>query len=272
MANTLIQVSRFGHGQGLIRTDDHRDNRYLARNNDPEIKAMLAGVPFELLPEYPNVPAYFPDRVHYQTREYIDQGALPYDVGAAWRHYLVSSPLIATLGPSWVEIYKGAQALDEYPSTRDGTTVRAGGEVLRARGYLKNYYWLETVEEVRLALLLGKGPLVAGTDWWTGMDDPRGEYAFVTGDIEGLHAYLLCGWSDERNAARILNSASRRWGLNGRKWVRYNDLALLLQANGKIAMGVGKQMGADARAQRSLLLNTLRNSGNRAKYEQFASL
>lgn len=216
--------------------------------------------------------AVWPRKMHYQTREFVDQGALPYAVGAAWRHYLVSNPTAMVLGPSHVDIHKGAKQIDGLSDAVTGTTIRAGGDFLRLRGIILNYYWLETAEQIRLIMLMGKGPVVCGMDWWTGMDEPRETYATLTGDIEGTHAFILCGWDDEIDAGRILNSHGREYGQRGRKWIKRHDLNLLLQENGEACYAVGKRVGHEARARRKAFLAQILRKHGRETYELLASV
>ena len=269
------QLTRFGQGLGLIRIYDERDNNYLAIERDPIIRPLMAGAdPREL-----DIPltavamtALERGRFHAQLRNLVDQDGFPYCVGAMWEHFLRASPLVTTLGPSWQEIYLAAQKIDGYPDQLPGTTVRAGAEVLRAKGHLEGYYWLKSVDEIRLAILTGRGTVQMGTDWWTGMADFRGIEATITGVIEGGHAWLISGWDDKRDAARISNSHGLGWGDKGRKWIKRNALERLMSDGADACFAVEKRIGAAARRQREAFITELAAKGDRTKYDRYINI
>lgn len=238
--HSLPQITKFGTGLGLIRRRDPRDDNYLLSAHFPGI----AGAE----PTAPSPP--LPPRKYYQLKALFDQGAHPHCVGYAWKHYLVCSPVITSMGPSADDIYYASQRIDGFPDSQPGTTVRAGAEVLRSLGYIEKYVWARNVDEVVNWLLSGKGPVVAGTDWWTGMADQRGQYAELTGTIEGGHAWMLIGWDAERDVGRIANSHGPLWGKNGRKWIRRNDLAALMASHGEVCCATEKRTGTEARKRR----------------------
>jgi hypothetical protein len=243
-------TTRYQQGLGAIITRDYRDANYLARNHHTELRAALADESYELPPRYRG-----------KLTSFIDQGARPFAVGAAWRHWLSASPMATKLGPAYDEIYRAARKLDMFPIEGSGATLRSGAEYMRSLGYMSNYLWLENVNDVRVALLLGLGPVLAASDWWTGFADPIGNEATLTGVIEGQHAYMLAGWDDPRGAGRIINSHGLLWGDKGAKWVASDVIGTLFQDGAQMCIAADKQTGLEARIRRDDYVSRKQHDG-----------
>ena len=192
------------------------------------MRAALAPLPLPILPPYRY---YIPTGV-------LDQNGFPRCVGYAWHGWLRCTPLRTLLGPSADTIYQEAQKVDEWEGEGyDGTSVRAGAKYLQAQGRVGEYLWAEEDQTVR-RWLATKGPVVLGTDWYTGMFSPGSDGVVrLTGQVEGGHAYLCIGYSDTRQAFRCINSWGSGWGQKGRFWLTYAALALLLQGGNGEACG-----------------------------------
>lgn len=171
---------------------------------------------------------------HHRTGPVLDQGNTPQCVGYAFRQLLNTAPVMQQGGPSATDIYREAQRIDEWPGEGyEGTSVRAGAKVLHALGYLSAYHWATRPEDVR-DYVLASGPVVVGTDWYTGMfTTDRDGYMSVAGQIVGGHAYVICGYSTGRSAFRMINSWGKAFGQAGRAWIRFEDLGRLLASNGE---------------------------------------
>ena len=182
----------------------------------------------------------------------LNQGSQPACVGYSSWKWLYGGPVKNRAMPfNALELYFEAQKWDEWPGENyDGTSVRGAFKYLKNSGYVGEYQWAFNVGSV-LAYVLTTGPIVMGTNWFTGMMDPDSHmYVKTTGVVEGGHAYLFCGANRLRRnsdgttgAFRILNSWGSSWGAKGRAWISLQDAAFLMaqpQAEACIAIEVKK--------------------------------
>lgn len=172
---------------------------------------------------------------------WFDQGTKPICVGAAWARWLRIPPHNQWVDPEG--LYTLAQLVDEWEGTDyEGTSVRAGAKVLHRLGAIEAYKWARSVSEI-IAFVLEFGPMVVGTDWHEGMEEPdhRGR---VTADGENLggHAYVLSGVNRDREEFRIDNSWGQQWGNGGRATISFADFAKLLKRDGEACVGVEKRL------------------------------
>jgi hypothetical protein len=89
--------------------------------------------------------------------------------------------------------YLRAQAEDPWDGGEPdyyGSSTDAPFKILRAEGRIAEWRWCFGLEDV-LCTLAYHGPVSIGTDWYSGMDEPRGRDAVVepVGNIRGGHAY-----------------------------------------------------------------------------------
>jgi hypothetical protein len=145
-------------------------------------------------------------------------------------------------------LYEEAQRRDEWPGeypAYEGTSVRAGLDVLRETGHRRIYRgqtrdsnyadgieafrWAQSVDEIRTSIAEGV-PVDLGIDWFDSFDRPerRGREWWMpapSGRIIGGHAICCYGASDRRQAVRLVNT----WGLEyPLVWVPYNLIERLL--------------------------------------------
>lgn len=185
-----------------------------------------------------------PDYKYYSTGPILDQGPYPHCVGFAWRQWLSSSLMKTKTGPKPEVIYAEAQKIDEWPGENyAGTSVRAGAKYLQSLGHIATYLWAWDVATLKGWILSGQGTVVVGTMWFDGMFTPDAQgYIHPTGPEAGGHAYLLAGFSQERDAFRIVNSWGRGWGESGRAWISSADMSTLLSNNGEAATAVEQKV------------------------------
>jgi|SRR5690349_22174584 len=195
--------------------------------------------------------SFLPKRIPTGTRYYrmgpvLDQGSTPMCVGYGWRQWLSSAVLMTKDGPSAPVIYREAQKLDEWPGEDyDGTSVRGGVKALQERGHVASYVWAFDAATARDWILAGKGTVVFGTDWYEGMFDPDAKHFLnLSGGVAGGHCYLVCGYSSERKAFRIVNSWGAGWGDKGRAWIRFDDADRLIKAAGEACTAVEQKVKA----------------------------
>jgi hypothetical protein len=200
----MEKLKKFMHG-GLGRWpfSDARDGVYLFR------RALQADA--RVLPDY-----------KVWTRGIIlDQGREGACVGFAWQAWENAKPRGNVeqqgdaAGYAW---YKDAQRIDPWPGEDyEGTTVRAGARVAVNRGYADTYLWAGSVAEIN-AWLLGRGPVVVGSNWYNSMDDIDSS-GYITIDpgsgIRGGHAYLCLGIGREGNY-HFQNSWGENYGKEGK--------------------------------------------------------
>lgn len=172
---------------------------------------------------------------HIRWREYYDQGREGACVGFGSSH-MMSILNRQRYDAKW--LWNEAKIIDEWPSTNpgddNGTSVRAGMEVLRIQGHklvrgkktynpdvrfgIEVYRWTgkNPVDEMRTAISMGL-PVTIGVDWYSNFDKPEkqsnGEWWIGKGNlgyIRGGHCVCVYGASDRRQGFKIVNS----WGLS----------------------------------------------------------
>jgi hypothetical protein len=172
----------------------------------------------------------------WQAAKVTDQGTESSCVGHSTWKLIGSEPIVraATVTPS--HIYVEAKRIDEWNGEDyDGTSVRAGLEVLRRLGYVKNYYWAESAEEC-LEYLLKFGPLVLGIRWTDSMmrPDSMGMVRPIGSGGSG-HAVLAYAAHWKQKTIKIRNSWGETWGKKGDCIMRLADLNRLLKEGGVAA-------------------------------------
>ena len=182
-------------------------------------------------------PYWLPIRKFWGSRWFGDQGVTPQCVGYAVAHLLEASPIRQYVNPS--ALYQFAQYIDEWEGENyAGTSVRAGVKVLSRLGFVKEYAWLSTAEDVQ-TYIASTGPVVLGVNWYDSMMTPQkyklnNAYHYVlsiSGKSFGGHAILADGTSGEW--IRLKNSWGRVWGERGRAYIHKDELQRLLNEEGE---------------------------------------
>lgn len=181
-------------------------------------------------------------RYWYDREAFLDQGQEGACVGFGWTHWLNDGPYVRKgyFDAGFARyLYYDAQHVDEWEGNNySGTSVRAGVKVLQARGYVTNYVWAFTLEEVVQALLEG-GPVVVGTNWY---DEEPDEQGFIhlkpTSKVRGGHAYIINGVNVRDGKVRAKNSWGQEWGVNGRFWMTFETLERLIHEDGEACLAV----------------------------------
>lgn len=165
---------------------------------------------------------------------YLNQGNVGACVGFSITHDIAARPVVLPVTHTLaMKIYKQAQSIDPWPGDNyEGTSVLAGIKTAQALGYVKEYRWALSLED--LILTIGyKGPVVLGINWYEGMFDPDADgLLHITGRLAGGHAILANGVSVPKRRIRLHNSWSNGWGLNGDAFLTFSDMERLLRENG----------------------------------------
>lgn len=169
----------------------------------------------------------------------LDQGSQGSCVGMGWANELQSRPsMVEHVDEDTARsIYYKAQALDEWPgSDYSGTSVLAGAKACRQDGWIGEYRWCLTVDDLVVALGY-HGPVVIGVDWYTGMIDTDAEgFIRPTGFVEGGHCVLLNRVALVRSGGVVdpvlsfvqgVNSWGPGWGFAGTFRIALVDVAVL---------------------------------------------
>lgn len=142
-----------------------------------------------------------------------------------------------------VSLYSQATALDDvvgqYPPTDTGSSGLAVAKAARQRGLITRYEWCFGIDHALRALMAQ--PVLCGTSWYAGMDDPdyRG-FVHPTGPEVGGHEYVLLGVSlgAKRPHLTFLNSWSSQWGLRGRFRMYVDEFSDLLDNQGDVTVPI----------------------------------
>ena len=169
-----------------------------------------------------------------------NQENTPMCVAYSWLHWLEDGPVThrgaaPLLAPEI--IYGEARVIDDIPGENyDGTTVRAGAQVMRQRGFVSEFRWADSVEDIVNAVL-SFGPVVMGTNWYQGMMNPS-KTGFITpsGPVVGGHAWVINGVNLANQTVRMKNSWGRGWGAKGFALLTFVDLARLLREDGEACL------------------------------------
>lgn len=153
-------------------------------------------------------------------------------------------------------LYGEAQLVDEWAETppEEGTSVRAGCDILRLRGHrrvqrsvtgpemiehgISANRWAVNHDEIRAAIYAGLAVAI-GVNWYSSFDAPYqkvpgGDYWISifphSGHIRGGHCLTIFRMSDSRGAFRLMNS----WGdAYPPVWLSYVDMDRLTNEDGE---------------------------------------
>lgn len=276
---TLIEVSE--RALGRVYVPDPRDRKFLARDEAAVRRLILSDDDTDrsyLTPSAdralsPTGPGATPQSVAgkllrtrpWKTGPTLNQRAFPHCVAFAWLQFLMTAPIMR--GPKdmtpitaskkihfadaeiqrWTRLsYDWMQRNDEWPGTEyDGTSVRAGADYLLKHHEIDRYVWAWDIPTAKAFVRSNEGgPLVAGMDWFTGMDTLRKGYAEPTGHWRGGHAFLVYWYSERLNAWRCKNSWGPTWGEGidgGDFWIHNDGFQYLLESlNGELCAAIQK--------------------------------
>lgn len=204
----VVKVSDFG--LGYIAHEDPADEDY----------------PASRILEETGIPRDGREAWFWNRGPILSQGKVASCTGQSARAFLDAAPEMTPpdAGPSALWIYRQAQKVDEWPGQDyAGSSVNAACKVLRSRGYIENWYWASSFEEIR-SWLLYRGSVIFGLDWYEGCYRPdEGGFIRPTGRRVGGHALLARGIS-VYGSVRLQNSWGEDFGESGEAWLSKADL------------------------------------------------
>jgi hypothetical protein len=184
----------------------------------------------------------------------LDQGQEGACVGAACTHELIAKPKpVKGLNMKFAreQVYWEAQKNDpwnggSYPGAKpvyEGTSTICGVKVLQKLGYIKEYRWSFSLNDLILAV--GHiGPAVLGLNWYEGMFEPHScGYLHVTGDLSGGHAILCRGVNVKAGYFLLHNSWGPKWGNNGTAKITFAEMDRLLKEEGEAVVPLVRTLG-----------------------------
>jgi hypothetical protein len=198
----------------------------------------------------------------YSLRGYYDQGQEGACVGFGWSWAMSilngKRSSVVKYDARW--LYHEAQDVDDWYDTppEEGTSVRAGGDVLRAFGHVRvkrgknqpaaeaegiiENRWAVSIDEIRASIARGV-PAVIGVNWYRNFSAPKlyGDEYWIGrepwGPIDGGHCICIYGASDKRQAFRCVQN----WGKDVPLfWLPYDayegGMARLIREDGEVAI------------------------------------
>lgn len=187
----------------------------------------------------------------------LDQGSEGACVGFAWTAELLAHPEAPKQQPSFnyanslaASFYKEAKKIDEWPGEDyEGTSILAGAKIMKQMGFIGEYRWCFSIEDVRDAVI-AEGPVVVGVPWYEGMYDtePTG-LVRLRGAKVGGHAIVITGYEQSKRFGTVILNDVFRWrnswgngyGINGSGWIRAKDLARLLSESGEACVPMQRE-------------------------------
>lgn len=175
----------------------------------------------------------------------LDQGSEGACVGFGWAAEAGASPVrVKNITDDFARgIYQEAKRIDEWEGEDyEGTSVLAGAKVMKSRGFITEYRWCFSLNDVLLALSY-EGPVVLGLNWYEGMFDTNAKnFITPTGNWVGGHCIMARGISVKYERILLRNSWGKDWGSRGGAYLSFSDLDRLLHESGEACVPVGRKL------------------------------
>lgn len=180
----------------------------------------------------------------WRCNQYFDQGHEGACVAYALGHELAARPSeVDGITPRFLieDIYWEAQKTDPWPGGSypganpfyEGTSVLDGVKAVKKLGYIKEYRWAFTIEDV-LYGIGHNGPAILGIPWFYNMYFPdENGFVKIAGEMVGGHAILARGINMKKGYVTLRNSWGPYWGKNGDCYVTIETLESLLKLQGE---------------------------------------
>jgi len=189
----------------------------------------------------------------WSCSQWLDQGNEGACVGFSMAHELIARPaVVPNITPKFAreEVYWEAQKIDPWPGGAypgaapfyEGTSVLAGIKMLQKLGFVTEYRWAFSIQDLVLAVGYC-GPAVLGIPWYEGMFDPYPcGHLHVGGSIAGGHAILCKAVSLKDRTFTLHNSWGKAWGFQGDAKISWDELDRLLHEGGEAVIPVGRML------------------------------
>jgi hypothetical protein len=229
-------VSRHGRGESVSAV-----RRRGAENSGLGWKPGRGTAPEKfLLRDAPPPPADEREKLWWMSGWWGDQGETSQCVIYSWLHVLHDGPVTPkraktrkTLPKPLADpdaLYLEAQKIDGTPSwdIHSGLTCNAGAQVMKRHGWIGEYRWAETVDEI-VNYLLTTGPMVIGA-WWpeSWFDIDLSGKAPEIDDYAGGHQWVLNGAECDEERIRSKNSWGRGFARGGCFDITFRQLDQML--------------------------------------------
>lgn len=176
----------------------------------------------------------------------LDQGGLGSCTGNAATGALGSEPFYDTLTAKLsaglkldeneaVSLYSKATELDPFTGTYlpddTGSNGLSVAKAAQKAGLISGYVHALSLDDVIAALQTS--PVIVGTNWYSGMDDPDAAGLVVaSGSVRGGHEYLCRGVDLQRMLLHFDNSWGSAWGNKGSFTYSFDTMTRLLSEDG----------------------------------------
>lgn len=134
-----------------------------------------------------------------------------------------------------VKVYGLATQLDAYkgtyPPTDTGSDGLSAAKAMKQLGFISGYTHALSLGDLLSGLQLG--PMIQGTNWYEGMDNPNSNgLGKVSGNVRGGHEYECRGVDMENKLLWYCNSWGTSWGDQGMFCLSFDDVTRLLSEDG----------------------------------------
>lgn len=129
----------------------------------------------------------------------------------------------------------GSSPSDIYPPDDRGSSALAAMKALQFMGFVKNYAWGMSSQEV-LATLCQHGPVCVGFNWYDTFDTPDSKglvQITPSAQVRGGHCFYLCSVDVTEKLVYGWNSWGNGWGLGGAFGFSWDTLDRLLAEEGE---------------------------------------
>jgi len=184
---------------------------------------------------------------------WLDQGQRGTCVAHSISHEAIARPVRVPNVTDAValDLFCRAQQIDPFPGDCSdgqylGTSLTAGMEAARERGWFEEYRWPQNSEDA-ISAIGHKGPGVLAIDWYEDMYNPDvNGWICPTGNWMGRHALLVYSVNVEEGYVWLWNSWSRAWGKDGRARLSFVDFGELLnRPSGEMAIPNIRRYGGE---------------------------